>query len=329
LGFAAVAMFALLNIQFSIAFADTHRVGVLTASYAITVTNDSGGCLNAAYYCSDSLNGSISGEVKYEMLQTETNLIVGNLLYSAGQESVSGSWFEQDMFPPYQSGNGPYLADPNFSPTNVCRITNAPTGSGQFLGTCEKIVWGVTNSQNTNFFYTIDDGWTSPLPDWWDWTDWSGSYHWAPGYWGDFCAVHGEELVRDFQFAITNATTHWSQTIQTNGTATDNYNDSSENDNGSALVSRTVTLEYIPDQPTIAGMIFRANVSGVDLMLNGSNGQSNTTYCVLMSTSLALPLSQWTPVATNCLNADGNFTITATNAVDLNAPQRFFILQVQ
>ena len=27
-----------------------------------------------------------------------------------------------------------------------------------------------------------------------------------------------------------------------------------------------------------------------------------------MSTSLALPLSQWTPVATNCLNADGNFT---------------------
>jgi hypothetical protein len=141
--------------------------------------------------------------------------------------------------------------------------------------------------------------------------------------------VHGEELVCDFQFAITNAATHWSQTIETNGTATDNYSDSSENDNGSALVSRTVTLEYIPDQPTIAGMIFRANVSGVDLVLNGSNGQSNATYCVLMSTSLALPLSQWTPVATNCLNADGNFTITATNAVDLNALRRFFILQVQ
>jgi hypothetical protein len=111
--------------------------------------------------------------------------------------------------------------------------------------------------------------------------------------------------------------------------AMDNYTGNSEYDWGSALVSRTVTLEYVPDQPTISAMNFRTNIFGVDLVLNASNGQSNAAYCVLMSTSLALPLSQWTPVATNCLNAGGNFTITATNAVDLNAPQRFFILQVQ
>jgi hypothetical protein len=48
-----------------------------------------------------------------------------------------------------------------------------------------------------------------------------------------------------------------------------------------------------------------------------------------MSPNLALPLSQWTPVATNTLNAEGNFTITATNAVNPNAPQRFYILKVQ
>jgi hypothetical protein len=29
-------------------------------------------------------------------------------------------------------------------------------------------------------------------------------------------------------------------------------------------------------------------------------------------------------VATNVLNTSGNFTLTATNAVDPNAPQRFY-----
>ena len=44
---------------------------------------------------------------------------------------------------------------------------------------------------------------------------------------------------------------------------------------------------------------------------------------------LSLPKSQWTPVATNVPNASGNFTITATNAVNLNVPQCFYILQIQ
>jgi hypothetical protein len=42
-----------------------------------------------------------------------------------------------------------------------------------------------------------------------------------------------------------------------------------------------------------------------------------------------LPLSQWTPVATNVLSAGGNFTITATNTVTRGVPQRFYILQEQ
>jgi hypothetical protein len=49
----------------------------------------------------------------------------------------------------------------------------------------------------------------------------------------------------------------------------------------------------------------------------------------LISTNAALPLGQWQPVATNELNTTGNFSITATNAVDPNAPQRFYILQAQ
>jgi len=71
------------------------------------------------------------------------------------------------------------------------------------------------------------------------------------------------------------------------------------------------------------------SLSGTNLVINGSNGFSGTVYYVLMSTNVSLPLNQWTPVATNVLNASGNFTITATNAVNLNVPQCFYILQMQ
>jgi hypothetical protein len=77
--------------------------------------------------------------------------------------------------------------------------------------------------------------------------------------------------------------------------------------------------------PDLAGI----SLSGTNLVINGSNGFSGMTCYVLMSTNVALPLNQWTPVATNALNASGNFTIMATNAVNLNVPQCFFILQTQ
>jgi hypothetical protein len=70
-------------------------------------------------------------------------------------------------------------------------------------------------------------------------------------------------------------------------------------------------------------------LSGANLVLNAINGQSGGTYYLLMSTNLALLLSQWTPLATNVLSANGNFTITATNTVAPNVPQRFYILETQ
>jgi PKD repeat protein len=78
-------------------------------------------------------------------------------------------------------------------------------------------------------------------------------------------------------------------------------------------------------QPDIASF----SLSGTNLVLDGINGRAGGTYYVLMSTNLALPLSQWTPVATNVLGADGNFTITATNTVTHSVPQRFYILEAQ
>jgi PKD repeat protein len=83
-------------------------------------------------------------------------------------------------------------------------------------------------------------------------------------------------------------------------------------------------ISVVPAQSGIAGF----SLSGTNLVVNGSNGLSGQTYYVLMSTNVALPFSQWTPVATNVLNASGNFTITATNAVNRNIPKRFYILKM-
>jgi hypothetical protein len=77
--------------------------------------------------------------------------------------------------------------------------------------------------------------------------------------------------------------------------------------------------------PNITGI----SLSGTNLVFNGSSGFSGTTCYLLMSTSLTQPFNQWTPVATNVLDADGNFSFTATNAVKLNVSKQFYILQLQ
>ena len=71
------------------------------------------------------------------------------------------------------------------------------------------------------------------------------------------------------------------------------------------------------------------SLSGTNLVLNGTGGLSNRTYYVLMGTNLAEPLNQWLPIATNVLATNGNFSITATNAVSPSDRQRFYLLQLQ
>jgi subtilase family serine protease len=88
-------------------------------------------------------------------------------------------------------------------------------------------------------------------------------------------------------------------------------------------------ISVVAAQPATLPGIAGISLSGTNLVINGCNGFSGTTYYVLMSTNVALPLNQWTPVATNVLNTSGNFSITATNAVNLNVPQCFYILQMQ
>jgi len=86
-----------------------------------------------------------------------------------------------------------------------------------------------------------------------------------------------------------------------------------------------ISVSSAAQPPGIAGL----RLAGANLVLNGTAGLSGRTYFVLMGTNLTEPLNQWAPVATNAPAADGNFSITATNAVNPNAPRRYYILQLQ
>ena len=88
------------------------------------------------------------------------------------------------------------------------------------------------------------------------------------------------------------------------------------------LGSSTATVNVFPP-PGLGGL----SLSGANLVLNGSNGLAGVTYHLLTSTDLALPLSHWTPVATNASSVNGNFIITLTNAANPNLRQQFYILQ--
>jgi hypothetical protein len=66
-----------------------------------------------------------------------------------------------------------------------------------------------------------------------------------------------------------------------------------------------------------------AGVNG--LIFVGSNGIPGWPYCVLVSTNLALPVSQWPFIATNRFDANGNFDFT--DSVAPNALQEFYLLE--
>jgi hypothetical protein len=62
------------------------------------------------------------------------------------------------------------------------------------------------------------------------------------------------------------------------------------------------------------------------LVLSGSGGLANGNFYLLGTTNVALPVSNWTPVATNQFDVDGNFDFT--NPVNLNSPQSFYLLKL-
>jgi autotransporter-associated beta strand protein len=68
-------------------------------------------------------------------------------------------------------------------------------------------------------------------------------------------------------------------------------------------------------------------IGGNNLVLSGTNGVPGWLYQVLSTTNVALPLSQWTVMATNRFDDNGNFTFT--NSPGINMAQQYFLLRMQ
>jgi hypothetical protein len=85
-----------------------------------------------------------------------------------------------------------------------------------------------------------------------------------------------------------------------------------------------------PLPPLLTGLQLASISAGnqtFNLILSGTNGYSGGTYCLLTSTNLSTPLSQWQPVSTSALTASGSFTLTVSNQARL--PGQFYLLRMQ
>ena len=82
-----------------------------------------------------------------------------------------------------------------------------------------------------------------------------------------------------------------------------------------------------PSSPSFTGAVYvGSSGSGGSVVLTGAGGVAGGNYNLLTSTNLLLPLSQWTPVATNQFDSGGNFIFT--NLVPGNVVQQYFYLQI-
>jgi hypothetical protein len=94
------------------------------------------------------------------------------------------------------------------------------------------------------------------------------------------------------------------------------------NTNNLATSGALQVVSTIKPRPHITSIV----LSGTDLILAGTNSVAGEQYVLLNSPNVALPLNQWTPVLTNTFDNE-NFNVT--NAVNPNAPQNFYLLQLQ
>jgi hypothetical protein len=73
-------------------------------------------------------------------------------------------------------------------------------------------------------------------------------------------------------------------------------------------------------------LITAFKISGGNLVVTGTNGTAGANYSVLTSTNLALPLANWTAIATNQFGPGG--AVNFTNPLNPNLPQTYFRLRV-
>jgi hypothetical protein len=91
---------------------------------------------------------------------------------------------------------------------------------------------------------------------------------------------------------------------------------------GAATSSVAVLTVSVP--PTFGDI--KIGTGGGSVVISGSGGAPNGFYCVLASTNIAAPASQWVCVATN--QFDGASRFVFTNSTDTGSPQSFYLLQL-
>jgi fibronectin-binding autotransporter adhesin len=105
-------------------------------------------------------------------------------------------------------------------------------------------------------------------------------------------------------FPSLNAGLTWNNTLAINGRI--------------SVIAATVA-------PTVSPAITGFSLSGNNVTLTGTNGQSGATYYLLTSTNIAAPTAQWKTVATNVATGDA-YSFTGTNAVTPGLPRQFYML---
>ncbi|HEX5223074.1 MAG TPA: Ig-like domain-containing protein [Verrucomicrobiae bacterium] len=78
--------------------------------------------------------------------------------------------------------------------------------------------------------------------------------------------------------------------------------------------------------PAVQPRFTNIQPSNGNVILNGSGGLPLANYYLLASTDAALPMSNWTRVATNQFDVSGNFSVT--NTLDSGASQMFYRLEI-
>lgn len=88
-----------------------------------------------------------------------------------------------------------------------------------------------------------------------------------------------------------------------------------------SIIERIIATNAVP--------VFNSTIlSGTDIIIGGTHGPPGGNYFVLTATNLATPATNWTRVATNPFDSEGNFDFT--NPLDFTATNGFFyMLQLQ
>jgi fibronectin-binding autotransporter adhesin len=86
------------------------------------------------------------------------------------------------------------------------------------------------------------------------------------------------------------------------------------------------TIAVLSSAPATPPVFTSVSTADGNLILSGTNGVAGGNYYVLSSSNITSPMLNWSRVATNQFDANGNFNVT--NPVNLATPQLFYRLQL-